>query len=140
MLLLAVVGGITAVSGAMIGALMLVAIPQIAADYPSLRNIMILLPGLVGISLARNPDGLASDLRNAFRDARAAFARRRKGASIGAAPVPPPVIAEFVGLGGRVTDSERRALRTRAGFRHRGVQWHCLKPEGSPFGSAVTTR
>ncbi len=26
---------------------------------------MILLPGLVGISLARNPDGLVSDVRNA---------------------------------------------------------------------------
>ena len=37
-LLLAVVGGITVVSGAMIGALMLVAMPQIAADYPSLRT------------------------------------------------------------------------------------------------------
>ena len=48
MLLLAVVGGITVVSGAMIGALLLVAMPQVAADYPSLNNLMILLPGLVG--------------------------------------------------------------------------------------------
>ena len=77
-LLLAVVGGITVVSGAMIGALMLVAIPQIAADYPSLSNLMILLPGLVGITLARNPDGLASDLRNALRDARARRSRGRR--------------------------------------------------------------
>ena len=30
--------------------------------------------------------------------------------------------------------------RTRAGLRHRGLQWRCLKPAGSPFGSAVTTR
>ena len=75
-LLLAVVGGITVVSGAMIGALMLVAMPQIAADYPSLRNLMILLPGLVGITLARNPDGIASDVRNAIRDARAAVFSR----------------------------------------------------------------
>ena len=71
MLLLAVVGGITVVSGAMIGALLLVAMPQVADDYPSLRNLMILLPGLVGITLARNPDGIASDVRNAIRDARA---------------------------------------------------------------------
>ena len=98
------------------GALMLVAIPQIAADYPSLRNIMILLPGLVGISLARNPDGLASDLRAGIRDARAAVARRRARASNGAPTVPPPVIAELVGLRGRATDSERGALERELGF------------------------
>ena len=79
-LLLAVVGGITVVSGAMIGALLLVAMPQVAADYPSLKNLMILLPGLVGITLARNPDGLASDLRNAIRDARATIIALAEGA------------------------------------------------------------
>jgi branched-chain amino acid transport system permease protein len=115
-LLLAVVGGITAVSGAMIGSLVLVAIPQIAADYPSLRNIMILLPGLVGISLARNPDGLASDLRDGIRDARAALARRRARAPSGALTHPAPVIAELVGLHARVTDSERRALERELGL------------------------
>ena len=39
---------------------------------------MILLPGLVGITLARNPDGIASDLRNAIRDAPAGTLARRK--------------------------------------------------------------
>ncbi len=62
-LLLVVVGGINSVSGAMIGALLLVAMPQVGADYPSLGNVMILLPGLVGITLARNPDGIARDVR-----------------------------------------------------------------------------
>ena len=83
MLLLVVVGGITVVSGAMIGALLLVAMPQIAADYPSLSNLMILLPGLVGITLARNPDGLVSDLRNAIRDARAKIVALRQGPHVG---------------------------------------------------------
>jgi hypothetical protein len=100
----------------MIGSLVLVAIPQIAADYPSLRNIMILLPGLVGISLARNPDGLASDLRDGIRDARAALARRRARAPSGALTHPAPVIAELVGLHARVTDSERRALERELGL------------------------
>jgi branched-chain amino acid transport system permease protein len=116
-LLLAVVGGINVVSGAMIGALILVAIPQIAADYPSLSNLMILLPGLVGLTLARNPDGLASDLRNALRDARERLARRRRILPIGVLEVRPRVIAELVGLREPATDSDRRALQRELGFR-----------------------
>ena len=116
MLLLAVVGGISVVSGAMIGALMLVAIPQIAADYPSLRNLMILLPGLVGISLGRNPDGLASDLHNAIQGARATLTQRRARAATSATGTPPPVIPELVGLRSRVTASEARALDRELGL------------------------
>ena len=116
-LLLAVVGGITVVSGAMIGALLLVAMPQVAADYPSLRNLMILLPGLVGITLARNPDGIASDLRNAIRDARASVHRARKGRTSGGSHrTPPALIPELVGLRGPVTVPELRALERELGF------------------------
>jgi hypothetical protein len=100
----------------MIGALMLVAIPQIAADYPSLRNIMILLPGLVGISLARNPNGLASDLRDAIQDARASLTRKKARAASSATRASPPVIAELVGLRGRVTASEAGALDRELGL------------------------
>jgi branched-chain amino acid transport system permease protein len=116
-LLLAVVGGITAVSGAMIGALLVVAMPQVGADYPSLNNVMILLPGLVGITLARNPDGLASDLRNAIRDARARIVELRKlRASSASRHTPPPLVPELVGLRGPVTTSELRALERELGF------------------------
>src|SRR5205823_13342629 len=76
----AVVGGITAVSGAMVGALLLVAMPQIANDYPSLNNLMILLPGLVGISLARNPDGLVSEARMGARALHRVITERRAAA------------------------------------------------------------
>ncbi len=111
LLLLAVVGGITVVSGAMIGALLLVALPQIAAEHPSLNNLMILLPGLVGISLARNPDGLVSDVRNVARDARARItAMRRTRAKKGSRRAVPPMIPELVGASGPVTPAELRAL------------------------------
>ncbi len=111
-LLLAVVGGITAVSGAMVGALLLVAMPQIANDYPSLNNFMILLPGLVGISLARNPDGLVSEARMGARalhrviTGRRAAARAGPGSRAGSTRVVP----ELIGLGGPVTTGELVAL------------------------------
>lgn len=112
-LLLAVVGGITAVSGAVIGALSLVAMPQIAADYPSLKNLMILLPGLVGITLARNPGGIASDIRLALHDVRSRIGARRE---IARADTPPPLVPELVGLRSRVTPAELRALEQELGF------------------------
>ena len=116
-LLLAVVGGITVVSGAMIGALLLVAMPQVAADYPSLRNLMILLPGLVGITLARNPDGIASDIRNTIRDVRPKIsALRRARMPGGSRGDTPTVVPELVGLRGPVTVSELRALERELGF------------------------
>jgi branched-chain amino acid transport system permease protein len=116
-LLLAVVGGVTAVAGSMIGALLLVAMPQIANDYPDLSDLMILLPGLVGISLARNPDGLVSDARNGARAVGHAVARlRRARASPGAAGLPGAVVPELVGLAGPATDTELRALEAGLGI------------------------
>jgi branched-chain amino acid transport system permease protein len=117
LLLLAVVGGIAVVSGAMIGALLLVAMPQVAAEYPSLKNLMILLPGLVGISLARNPDGLVSDLRNAFGEVQMRVAAMRaRPAARGARDGPSPVEPELIGVRGPVAAPELRALEQGLGF------------------------
>jgi branched-subunit amino acid ABC-type transport system permease component len=116
-LLLVVVGGVTVVSGALIGALLLVSMPQVAADYPSLNNLMILLPGLVGISLARNPDGLVSDVRNGARRVRAKLVSFRSARAFEPAMLPAaPLIPELVGLTGRVTASDLRALDRELGF------------------------
>lgn len=117
LLLLAVVGSVTVVSGAMIGALMLVAMPLVADTYPSLRDFMILLPGLVGISLARNPDGLASDVCEVGRTLQRAFARRRRApASPASEDGPPRLVPELVGMNGPVTDAELRALERGLGI------------------------
>jgi branched-chain amino acid transport system permease protein len=116
-LLLAVVGGIGSVSGAMIGALLLVAMPQVAADYPSLNNLMILLPGIAGLTLARNPDGLASGFRTSILDVRAKFSELREtGWSRAIGRARPHLVPESVGLRGPVTVSERRALERELGF------------------------
>jgi branched-chain amino acid transport system permease protein len=116
-LLLAVVGGIGSVSGAMIGAVLLVAMPQVAADYPSLNNLMILLPGVAGITLGRNPDGLASGFRGSIHDVRARFSElRAAGWSRAIGRARPHLVPELVGLRGPVTVSERRALERELGF------------------------
>ena len=130
MLLLAVVGGITAVSGAMLGALLLVAMPQVAAAYPSLNNLMILLPGLAGISLARNPDGLVSTARGAARDVWQLAARRRtlRGSPRAEGPqlapetplpetlLPETLLPETVGLYRRASAAEIHALERGLGY------------------------
>jgi branched-chain amino acid transport system permease protein len=63
--LLAVLGGITAVSGALVGGLVLAGFPVLADNVSWLESLAILGPGIIGITLARRPDGLvlqASDL------------------------------------------------------------------------------
>jgi branched-chain amino acid transport system permease protein len=57
LVLLTVVGGIAAVSGALLGGVALAMFPEIAEAVPALANLMTVLPGLAGISLAANPDG-----------------------------------------------------------------------------------
>jgi hypothetical protein len=91
--------------------------PQVAADYPSLNNLMILLPGLVGITLARNPNGIASDVRSSIRGVGVRIIEFRKArTSTASRRTTPHVIPELVGLRGRVTVSELRALERELGF------------------------
>ncbi len=56
-LLLAVVGGIAVIAGAFVGAVFLVAMPRLGEIFPSINNLMLIAPGLVGVTLAQNPDG-----------------------------------------------------------------------------------
>jgi hypothetical protein len=116
LLLLAVVGGITVASGAIIGALLLVAMPQVAVAYPSLNNLMILLPGLAGISLARNPDGIASDVRNAVLISRREIAAWLRARGSPASIRREPIVPELVGRHRPVTAAELRALEQGLGF------------------------
>ncbi len=78
LVLLAVVGGIAAVAGALLGGLLLAVFPLIGDAVPSLRDLTVVLPGLAGISLAANPDGIIAQASSAIR-ARLADGRRRRG-------------------------------------------------------------
>jgi len=64
---LAVVGGIGAAGGALFGATSLAGLlPLLAALLPSISQYLVLLPGLAGIGLGRNPNGAVQDLREGF--------------------------------------------------------------------------
>ncbi|MBA3303251.1 MAG: ABC transporter permease [Acidimicrobiia bacterium] len=59
-LLLAVIGGISTVSGALMGGLFLtVLFPTISDTFPSLTEFVFLATGLAGVSLGRQPHGIA---------------------------------------------------------------------------------
>jgi branched-chain amino acid transport system permease protein len=78
-LLMAVIGGITTVSGALTGGMFLALLPVLQERVPALGGLVFIATGLGAVSLGRNPDGLAalgaSGLRRASERYRARRAR-----------------------------------------------------------------
>ncbi len=112
-LLLAVVGGVAVVAGAFFGAVILVAMPRLGELYPSLNNLMLLAPGLAGVTLAQNPDGAVMQTVTQVR------ARFGHGADEGE-EVAEPALAEivpeaFVLSGDSATGGELAELRAGVG-------------------------
>jgi branched-chain amino acid transport system permease protein len=61
LLLMAVIGGITTVSGALVGGLLYGALlPVVQERYQDFAGLVYLVVGLGAVSLGRNPDGLAA--------------------------------------------------------------------------------
>ncbi len=87
LVLMTVVGGVAAVAGALLGGLLLASFPLISERLPRLTDLMTILPGLAGISLASNPNGAIAEagarLREAGADVRRAIDNGR-GAAVGA--------------------------------------------------------
>ncbi len=71
LLLLAVIGGITSVTGALLGAGLFVIMPAVGRWYPGLRSVMSMAPGLAGIGLSKNPDGAVRQVAEAIEEIRA---------------------------------------------------------------------
>ena len=65
--LLAVVGGVGSVAGALFGGLLLGGNSVLATIVPTVKNLTKIGPGTVGITLGRNPQGAASQIGDAFR-------------------------------------------------------------------------
>jgi hypothetical protein len=78
-LLMGVVGGIALVSGALLGGLLLQFFSTLGENFtllasalflgPLITNFALIAPGLIGILLSRNPDGLAADLLSGLQRA-----------------------------------------------------------------------
>ena len=119
-LLLAVVGGIAVIAGAFVGAIFLVAMPRLGEIYPSLDNLMLILPGLVGVTLAENPDGAVMQTVDRFRER---FGQRAQGAtneSDEESSVTPELDPEaFVLAGASATPEQLRALDAGLGVTRR---------------------
>ncbi len=62
LLLLAVVAGVTSVSGAAIGGMTLMLLPVVAGEFEALGGLMFLLIGVAALGLGRDPNGVASRL------------------------------------------------------------------------------
>ena len=65
--LLAVVGGVGTVGGAFFGGILLGGNSILASVVPSLKNLAKVLPGTIGITLGRNPNGAALQTAESFR-------------------------------------------------------------------------
>ncbi len=106
-LLLAVVGGIAVIAGAFVGAVFLVAMPRLGEIYPSINNIMLIAPGLVGVTLARNPDGAVMQFVDRVGER---FARKAPSDQSHAAPTTTLAPEAFVLSGASATKSQLGAL------------------------------
>ncbi len=62
LLLLAVVAGVTSVTGAGIGGMLLMALPILASEVPAVGGLAFLVIGVASVGLGRDPNGLASRL------------------------------------------------------------------------------
>lgn len=61
-LLMLVAGGVALVSGALFGGLLYASFPLISDSIPALANFLKVAPGLIGVSLGRDPNGVVSQI------------------------------------------------------------------------------
>jgi branched-chain amino acid transport system permease protein len=66
LLLFAVVGGVTTVSGAFIGGAMFALLPFVAAEYPEYAGVPFAVIAFGAVALGRQPNGLAGVLFDRF--------------------------------------------------------------------------
>jgi branched-chain amino acid transport system permease protein len=85
LLLLAVVLGVTSVTGAGLGGMTLMALPVLASEFPTLGGLVFLCIGVASLGLGRDPNGVASRLFAVGRwrpGAMPALAPQREGARL----------------------------------------------------------
>jgi branched-chain amino acid transport system permease protein len=134
LVLLAVVGGIAAVAGVFVGAMLFAVMPLVGTTYPALTNLMTVLPGLAGISLAANPNGMISQFveradaakrRRAQRQAEPATRHRYADLLV---PSRPALVPERIPVGASASAVQRAAIDDEV-----GLSWG--RCDGDPRGS-----
>ncbi|HEX2578544.1 MAG TPA: ABC transporter permease [Aquihabitans sp.] len=122
LVLLAVVGGIAAVAGALLGGMLLAVFPLVGVAYPALVDVMAILPGLAGISLATNPDGAIAQTVSKVRAARhRKEAGEARADTVGARalaallPPPPSLVPERIPVGA-AAGGQRAAIDAELGL------------------------
>ncbi|CAN5196596.1 hypothetical protein BH20ACT3_BH20ACT3_00450 [soil metagenome] len=123
LVLLAVVGGIAAVAGALLGGLLLAVFPIVGSNVPALRDLMTILPGLAGIALAANPNGAiaqtTTEVRKAIAKARGQVepkdtAGRRAMEML--VPDTPGLVPEQIAVGASATPDDLAAIDRELGL------------------------
>lgn len=123
LVLLTVVGGIAAVAGALLAGLLLAVFPLVGVAFPALNNLMTVLPGLAGISLASNPDGAIAQTVSQFRAKRQAKRDGRVGPPTGGSralamllPAPPRLVPERVAVGAAMSGEDLAVIDAELGL------------------------
>lgn len=91
--LFAVVGGVTTVSGALIGGALFALLPYVQSEHPDLAGLVFAGIAAVAISLGRHPDGLAGLLAGWAAALRRPLAARSATPTLEPAAAPEPVAA-----------------------------------------------
>lgn len=111
--LMAVAGGVAMVSGALVGGTLLASFPfwiQIAPEGLEgfVTNLVLITPGLIGINLGRNPNGIVAEVTRQFRLNKELIATRRERR---AQPASEPAFdLETLGLNRPFTDDDVEAI------------------------------
>lgn len=119
LVLMAVVGGIASVAGVLLGAVLLALMPLVGDTYPALRNLMTVLPGLAGISLAANPNGaIAQTLSQVRQRIERHRADDRTPARWRTILLPPPAtsVPERLAVGGAASAADVAAFDREVGL------------------------
>ncbi|MGH9188404.1 MAG: ABC transporter permease [Acidimicrobiales bacterium] len=79
LLLFAVVGGVTTVTGAFIGGVLFAMLPYVQSEYPDQAGLVFALVAVGAVALGRQPNGLAGMLYEPLRNLRRTFAASASG-------------------------------------------------------------
>ena len=117
LLLLMMAGGVAMVSGAFFGAIALGVFSAVGSVSSLFNRISALLPGLVGIGLGEQPNGVVADIAGGL----SRLGRRGKAAPAPGASTRPAdvrdVAWEWAGIDSRLTDDEERRLDRALGLK-----------------------